>query len=188
MNKAFSLILSIFLATSVHAAQIQDTSLNRQYNLIFRSADHWQQTGIANLHKTYMDSLNLNRQKLHEANAKLSEQAKTIATLQSDVNTKEQSLEVSQTKVNTVSLLGMHVSKATYNILMWGLVLILGASLGTVLYLSASLRREAASRIQAHEEVTAEFAAYKAKANEKEKKLARELQTERNKVEELMNR
>lgn len=169
-------------------AQVVDNSLNGKYNTVYKMAERWQQAAILDFHKSFMDTLNAERRKLKEANAKLAEQAKTISDLQGTTNTKDQSLTDLQKKVNTISLLGIPMSKSAYNILMWGLVLVLGGGLGAVIYLSASNRREAAYRISEHEALTAEFAAYKAKANEKEKKLARELQTERNKLDELLGR
>jgi hypothetical protein len=39
-----------------------------------------------------------------------------------------------------------------------------------------------------YNELDEEYKAYKVKSNEKEKKLARELQTERNKLDELLGR
>ncbi|NNU34318.1 hypothetical protein HK413_09460 [Mucilaginibacter sp. S1162] len=71
---------------------------------------------------------------------------------------------------------------------MWGLVLIVGAIAGVVLARSGGARKEAAYRTTLYNELEEEFKTYKAKANEKEKKLARELQTERNKLDELTGR
>jgi hypothetical protein len=164
---------------------IIDNSLSGQYTAVYKMAERWQQAPLATLHKSYTDTINADRKKLKEANTKVTEQAKTIADLQGSAGNKEQNLTDLQKKVNSISLLGIPMTKSAYNILMWGLVLVLGGSLAAVIYLSASNKREAAYRISEHEALTAEFAAYKAKANEKEKKLARELQTERNKLDEL---
>jgi hypothetical protein len=176
------------VAPAAAQPEVVDNSLNGQYNTVFKMAEHWQQAAVLAYHKSVTDTLNIERRKLHEANAKVAEQAKTIAGLQGTEGTKEQSLTDLQKKVNSISFLGIPMTKSAYNILMWGLVLILGGSLVAVIYLSGSNKREAAYRISEHEALSAEFAAYKAKANEKEKKLARELQTERNKVDELMGR
>jgi hypothetical protein len=71
---------------------------------------------------------------------------------------------------------------------MWGLVIAFGLALLIVILRTGGAVREAKYRTKLYDELTEEFQAYKAKANEKEKKLARELQTERNKVDELMGR
>jgi len=69
---------------------------------------------------------------------------------------------------------------------MWGLVIVLGTALGTVIYLSGANRHEASRRRQEYDDLILEFQSYKAKTTEREKKLGRELQTERNKVDELL--
>ena len=68
---------------------------------------------------------------------------------------------------------------------MWGLVILFGATAAVVIARSGLHSREARYRINLYNELEEEFKTYKAKANEKEKKLARELQTERNKLDEL---
>jgi len=68
---------------------------------------------------------------------------------------------------------------------MWGLVIGFGAIAAIVIAKSGNNSREATYRIKLYNELEEEYKVYKAKANEKEKKLARELQTERNKLDEL---
>jgi hypothetical protein len=165
-----------------------DNSLNGQYNALLKVTERWQQNQVLAFHKSVMDTINFQKRKLKETQSALATATKTIASLQGDVSSKEQTLTESQNKVNSVSFLGMPMAKGTYNVIMWGLVLVLGGSLAAVIFLSASSRREAAYRIQLHDELNTEFQAYKVKANEKEKKLARELQTERNKLDDLMGR
>ena len=164
---------------------VVDNSLNGQYNTIIKATYHYQQGPVNTFYKSVTDTINSQKRKLKEAQAKVAEQAKTIAGLQGDVTSKDQTLSESQSKVNSVSFLGIPMSKGTYNVIMWGLVLVLGGSLVAVIFLSASSRREASYRIKLFDELSAEFQTYKTKANEKEKKLARELQTERNRWDEI---
>ena len=132
--------------------------------------------------------MNADRKKLQEAEAKLIAQTKTAADLKGAVSEKDKSLAESTARVNSVNLLGIYIDKSVYNLIMWGLVIVLGATATIVIYRSGSHSREAKYRIDLYNELEEEFKTYKAKANEKEKKLARELQTERNKVDELMGR
>jgi len=83
---------------------------------------------------------------------------------------------------------GISLSKGVYNLLMWGLVIILAIAVVVVIAKTGSYKHEAAYRTGLYSELEEEFKTYKTKANDKEKKLARELQTERNKVDELMGR
>jgi hypothetical protein len=68
------------------------------------------------------------------------------------------------------------------------LVGLFGLTALVVIARSGSFRREARYRTQLYNELEEEFKTYKTKANDKEKKLARELQTERNKLDDLLGR
>lgn len=138
--------------------------------------------------RSVQDSLKAERKSTAPLKNKIAAQAKTIADLKAQVSTGEQNLEESQSSVNEVSFLGMRVDKSTYNTIMWGAVITLAAALLIVLFTAGKSIREAKYRRQLYDEVSAEYQAYKVKANDKEKKLARELQTERNRVEELLEK
>ena len=170
------------------AAVNLDKSLNGQYQYMLTKLYHYQQPFAAELWRNTIDTLNINRKQLKVSQAKIIAQGKIIDSLKADVTTKDQTLAEANGRVNSVSLLGMPVTKATYNLIMWGLVIVFGVVAAIVLARSGSYSREAKHRTQLYNDLEEEFKTYKAKANDKEKKLARELQTERNKVDELMGR
>lgn len=183
------------MATNPYAAQQPgaapvntDKSLNGQYQYLSSKVYNYQKPPLTAFYKNVTDTLRAERKKVKDLQSKISEQSKTVQNLQTDVNTKEQSLSESNSKVDAISLLGMSVSKSAYNSIMWGLVIVFGAVAAIVIFQSGSARREAKYRIKLYEELDEEYKAYKVKSNEKEKKLARELQTERNKLDELMGR
>jgi len=165
-----------------------DKSLSGQYQYLTTKVYNYQRPPISAFYKNVMDTLRAERKKSRELQQKLSSQGKAVQDLQSDVTAKEQSLNESNAKADAISLAGIAVNKTTYNMIMWGLVILFGAVTTVVLLSSGSARREAKYRIKLYEELDEEYKAYKVKANEKEKKLARELQTERNKLEELLGR
>ena len=169
----------------VQPATPVDKSLRGQYQYLLTKVYNYQQPLVAALFKNYSDTLKVTRKQLTEANTRLAEQTKTIDTLKASASTKDQSLAESKAKVDEVSLLGMPLSKSTYNLIMWGLVIGFGVIAAIVIARSGSHSREASYRIKLYNELEEEYKTYKTKANEKEKKLARELQTERNKNDEL---
>jgi hypothetical protein len=161
-----------------------DKSLNGQYQYLLTKVYNYQKPFVDAMWKNFTDTLKSTHGQLKAANDKVAEQNKTIAGLQANVAAKEQTL--SQT--DTISFLGISLSKTAYNIVMWGLVIVIGLVAGVVIAQSGGYRKEAVHRTTLYNELEEEFKAYKSKTNEKEKKLARELQTERNKVDELMGR
>lgn len=167
---------------------MNDKSISGQYKYLLTKVYRYQEPQIASFYRSLKDTIEATKAKLKETQGKLAAQAKTTSDLQSDVSDKEKSLAQSNARVNAVNFLGIYIDKSLYNMIMWGLVLALGVTAAIVIYRTGSFSREAKYRIDLYNELDEEFKTYKAKANEKEKKLARELQTERNKVDELMGR
>ncbi|MDR3695144.1 hypothetical protein [Mucilaginibacter sp.] len=161
-----------------------NNSLNSQYQYLLSKVYHYQQPLISALWKNASDTLNVNRARLNTALKKLSIQSKTIDSLNTQITSKDAEIN----KVDGIGIFGLLLSKTTYNLIVWGLVGLFGVIALVVIIRSGSLKREATYRTQLYSELEEEFKNYKTKANEKEKKLARELQTERNKLDELLGR
>ena len=175
-------------ATAADSALEKDKSLNGQYKYLISKLYHYQEPLASALWKNMRDTLNTERRKLAEAQSKLATQTKDINSLKTDVTTKDQTLSESNAKRDEINLLGISLTKSSYNLLMWGLVIAFGVIATVVIARSGAHSREAKYRIKLYEELDEEYKTYKSKANEKEKKLARELQTERNKLDELLGR
>jgi hypothetical protein len=163
-----------------------DKSLNGQYQYLLTKVYNYQQPLLNAYHKSITDSLILSRNNLKASQAKLGVANKTIDSLQASIKANTQSLTESTEKQDEVSFIGIPVTKETYNWIMWGLVVVFGATAGIVIARSGASTREAKYRTQLYNELDEEYRVYKAKAVEKEKKMARELQTERNKLDELL--
>ncbi|BAU52851.1 hypothetical protein [Mucilaginibacter gotjawali] len=170
--------------TTAPAPAPANNSLNSQYQYLLSKVYHYQQPLISALWKNASDTLNINRARLNTALKKLSIQSKTIDSLNTQINAKDAEIN----KVDGIEIFGLLFSKTAYNLIVWGLVILFGVIALVVIIRSGSLKREATYRTQLYSELEEEFKTYKTKANEKEKKLARELQTERNKLDELLGR
>ncbi len=171
-------------ADTNHALPV-DKSLNGQYQYLLTKVYHYQQPLIAALWKNALDSLQLNQSKLKAAQNKLTIQNKTIDSLNNAITSAGQ---IQDNRNGEINLMGIIMSKTAYNLLVWGLVIVFGVTAFVVVSQSGSYRREAKYRTKLYTELEDEFKAHKTKANEKEKKLARELQTERNKLDDLLGK
>ncbi|PJJ83928.1 hypothetical protein [Mucilaginibacter auburnensis] len=170
--------------TAPAAPVITDKSLNGQYQYLLTKVYNYQQPFIAAFWKNVRDSLSQNKQALKAANEKLATSSQSITELQNTANSKEEELS----KAESVDFLGISFSKNGYSTMVWSIIAVLAALAAIVIFRSGSARSEATYRTKLYNELEEEYKNYKAKANEREKKLARELQTERNKVDELMGR
>jgi len=175
-------------AAPTETPESTDKTLRGQYQYVLSKTYRYQQPMIAALWKNVTDSLNVAKNAKKDAEAKLAGQTQSITALQNDVKTKEQVAADATTNRDEIALLGIPMSKTAYNLVMWGLVVVMGVVLAIVFMRTSGATREAKYRSNLYDELNDEFTAFKAKAKDKEMKLARELQTERNKVDELMGR
>lgn len=180
-------------ASGIDTVKNTDFSLNGQYQFLLsrsRSINGYKlmnPSRLTSLWKSVTDSLTKGKAELAKAKAKITKQEKAMGTLQTEVKGNETEVIDANAKMNEISFLGLSFSKGTYNIIVWSIILVLAIALFVVIARSAKNILEARHRTQLYEEITAEYQNYKAKASEKERKLARELQDERNIVEELKN-
>lgn len=182
------------LALAQDSTKVYPRTIDGQYREMMDKSNHFQdykvvkQSRLANFRKSALDTINRERARITELQQKLDAQSKSVAGLKSNLDKKDQSLEQSRAEVDQISFLGIPFSKGTYSALMWGIVFVLGAILAIIFFQSVNYRKEARYRIKLFDELSEEYRLFKTKANDKEKKLARELQDERNKLEELSGR
>ena len=176
---------------SIDTVKNTDFSLNGQYQFMLsrsKSINGYKlvnPTRLAAVWKSVSDTLKKERSEFRTVRAKLSEQEQIVNGLKRDIDGKENTLNTSIAKVNEINFLGISFEKSTYHLFVWSIILLLGLGLLIVIIRSAKSVLEAKHRTQLYEEVTAEYHAFKSKSNEQQRKLARELQDERNKLDEM---
>lgn len=143
---------------------------------------------LAGVWQSALDSLKKERNELKTAVAKLEEQKKALSNLEGELSGKEDILNSSNAKINEITFLGISLSKGVYHTIVWSIIGVLALGLVIVIARSAKSVLEAKHRTQLYEEISAEYLAFKSKSNEQQRKLARELQDERNKIEEMKSR
>jgi hypothetical protein len=189
------LILTIGAEKSMAQDSLKvDHSLSGQYQqLLLQSKNYYgskiitpQRLGA--FWKSVSDTLRTERKQLRTARASIAAQQKTITDLKNQIAGKESALSTSNQKLNEITFMGISFEKSTYNSIVWSLIVVLALALAFVIIRSARHIHEAKYRSGLYEEIATEYQSYKVKANEKEKKLARELQDERNKLEEYKSR
>lgn len=167
-----------------------DPSLNGQYEFMLRKSKSLygarliNPTRLSALWKSVNDTLKKERKQLQQARQEIKSQAGNISSLKGEVNGKESSLANANAAVNEIKFLGIAFDKGTYNTIVWAIIIVLAIGLAIVIFQSGKLRHEAKYRTELYQEVADEFQAHKVKAKDKEMRLARELQDERNKWDE----
>lgn len=175
-------LLLIFLSSNA-IAMVQDTTLAKQYEeVVIKSGSYKiykniRKTKIEQLWRNVTDSIKKERKIAADSKAELQKVNEEHAALQAEVR----ELKAGDSPMKKLS-------NARDKILLWGLIVLLAAGIAFVIYRSRSAVQEVKDQIERNEELSMEFRNYKSKAAEKERKLARELQDERNLVDELKAR
>ncbi|QQL48540.1 hypothetical protein [Mucilaginibacter ginkgonis] len=162
-----------------------DRSINGQYQYLLTKLYNYQRPMASAFYKSVSDSLHSVQKRIKPLESNVAALQDTAKELHKQLAGQQEELNKSTSQQDSISLAGIPMTKSSYNMLMWGLVVVFGVIAVVVITRSGAYAREAKNRVQAYEELEEEHKNYKAKAGEKEKKLARELQTARNKLEEL---
>lgn len=165
----------------------EDTSLSGQFDKIYRTSTTYQTYKVISkdkflqLKQNVLDSLKNSKELVIEKNGLLNtERENTKKTLETLNDTKNK-LATAIKKEGSISLLGVQVSKTTYNLILWTIILVLLLSLAYFIFKYTRnniLTKKAKSDLI---EVESEYEKHRKKSIEREQKLRRELQDEINK-------
>lgn len=183
---------SIYAQTNNETQTINEGSINDQFEYILRKSGNFKGTNgqayeavsrrmFLALQAHTIDSLNTIQEKLDNTRSTVLTQQTEINTLKADLGTTQSTLDATNLEKNNMSLLGLQMSKASYNILMWSII----AGLLTLLLVfifkfksSNSITKAAKKSLSETEE---EFEEHRRSALEREQKVRRQLQDEINK-------
>lgn len=164
-----------------------DPSLNGQYRFMLSRSKSLYGSKLINparlsgLWRSVTDTLRKERKELALANEKIKTQRNASSSLKTEISTKETALANATAAVDEISFLGIPFQKGTYSLIVWSIIILLAIALIFIIFQSGKYRQEAKYRTGLYQEVADEFQTHKVKAKDKEMKLARELQDERNK-------
>ncbi|MDG1573159.1 tRNA (guanine-N1)-methyltransferase [Robiginitalea sp. M366] len=190
------LFAALFGMTLAQAQDADDTSLDggtieSQFEYIFDRSGNYSAEGrryevvraisLDKLRNNVLDSLNAARRGATELQATISNQQATITDLNSKLeDTTARLTEVTEEK-DSMSFFGAQLSKATYNIILWTIIIGLTLLLFFFIYRfrsSNTLTQEAKSKLA---DLELEYENHRRRALEREQRISRQLQDEINK-------
>lgn len=189
-------IFSFFLFTIQIKAQespkeITPTSMNgsieNQFEYVIQKSNNYQEFKVVKkeqlqlLKKNSLDSISRFKTELNELKNKFSTHDAVVKGLNDSLQVVQSELKSLQSAQNNVDFLGSPISKASYNLIMWGIVSVLLLLVILSLFQLKSAKSGSRSANQGLAKLEEEFEDYKRKALEKEQKLGRQLQDEINK-------
>ncbi|KAA2216865.1 MULTISPECIES: tRNA (guanine-N1)-methyltransferase [Maribacter] len=194
------ILFAVLLTTSLSFAQEseEDESLSldsgpisSQFDYISKKSGNYRADGVryevvkeVNLYKlreNVLDSVRAFNQRAAGLNATISEHETTISSLNKKLEETTSNLAAVTEEKDSMSFLGISVSKATYNIILWTIIIGLFILLGIFVYRfrnSNILTQEAKQNLA---ELEVEYEDHRRRALEREQKISRKLQDELNK-------
>jgi peptidoglycan hydrolase CwlO-like protein len=145
-------------------------------------------SSINTLMTKVQDTLRVYKQNIADGKVEIADLNKNIENLNLKIQELDKELKETQKVAGSISLFGLLVSKATYNIILWGII---GGLIVLLVVAYGSHARSLKLYTIARKEFTdlnEEFEEYRKTSQENKVKLGRELQTERNKVSDLKSR
>lgn len=184
----FSLfLLSISLSISSQETTESSNSLENQFDNIYRTSSSYQVYKVISkerfqqLKLNVLDSIKSSKKIIDIKNNLLLTEKSNLEENITLLNKTKLELETTLKKENSISLLGVQISKTTYNISLWSIISILLLSLTYFIFKffrSNILTKESKNNLI---DVEQEFDIHRKKALEREQKLRRQLQDEINK-------
>lgn len=169
-----------------NSASISGTLAN-QFDYVIQKSNNFQEYKVVKrdylmlLKKNSIDSVGRFKNELVSLKSQFSNHASIVAQLKDTLKATNEELTTLKTAQDNVSLFGSPISKTNYNIVMWGIVIVLFLILIVFLFQLKSAKAIAHEVKNNVEKIEEEFEDYKHKALEKEQKLGRQLQDEINK-------
>ncbi|MFT5893099.1 MAG: preprotein translocase subunit SecF [Dokdonia sp.] len=189
------LCLGVLLNVQAQETQNQDTSPKTvidQYDQVISSSGNYKdgpkrykvidRTKLDRYRKQLSDSVTTLKTEITTLNKSIEDQTSEISSLNTNLTNTQKSLEDTNLEKDSMNFFGAQMSKGSYQMMMLSIIGVL--FLGLLLFIfrfksSNTLTFQAKRKL---DELELDFDDYKRKALEKEQKLGRQLQDERNKL------
>ncbi len=191
-----SLVLFIYGIPSINYAQDTtegegEKNLRTQYNEMLEQSESYtdykviKKSTLSQYSRAVRDSLKDNRDEINTLKKEVAQQNSQISQLTNRIAELEEKLATSEELRESLTFIGINMDKSTYHSIVWTLIGGL-AIFGAFAYVSFVRSNSVTSKTKKEfDKLQNEFEQHKVKSHEKQIKIARELQTERNTVEEL---
>jgi preprotein translocase subunit SecF len=188
--KLYILIFTILLLTTISFAQetaVEDISINGQFETILRTSTNYQGYKVINkkkflqLKQNVLESIKTSQNLVIQKNRLIKAEQQTSKRTQSLLNKTQLELSATVLKEDSISFFGMQLSKVSYSIILWTLILSLLSALIYVILIFLKnniLTKEAKNNLLIVEK---ELERHTKNAIDREQKLRRKLQDEINK-------
>ena len=174
-------------SSTTSGGSLDEGALESQFDYIMRKSTNYQghkvikKAWIDKFYNNFSDSLTTSYTQIASLDRKILQQQARVDSLNTQVARLDGSVAQISKEKDSFSLFGILLNKSTYNALMWGLILGLGAALAYFVFRFKRSHIVTTKARNSYAKTKEEFDAFRQKTLEKEQKLMRELQDELNK-------
>lgn len=182
---------SVFAQTAEDALRNDSQTLRERYLVMKMKSQNYQEYKVIKeqildgMFKIVFDSMNAKQAAIRKSQSEVgslqAELNKNIETLKS----KEESMQDIVFASSHIRVLGIDFDKGFFAAMIGIILLIAGLVLAGVIYSMKVLRKNLSEKEELANAISTEYEEYKRKAMDKQTKLSRELQNERNRLQEL---
>lgn len=131
------------------------------------------------------DSLNVKQASIRQAHAEINKLNQELDQNKGALKTKEESMQDVLYASTHITVMGIDFDKGFFAGMVGVILLLLGLVISVIYYTLKMMRKNLSEKIELVNSIGSEYEDYKRKAMDKQTKLSRELQNERNKLQEL---
>lgn len=177
--------------TAADALKPDNQTLRERYNLMKNRSEVYQDYNVIRrnildgMWSIVEDSIAARQATINQAQAEISRLNQELEAKAAALQAKEDSMKDIEHASTHITVLGIDFTKSFFSGLVAVLLLLAALAVGVIVYYMKIMRRELAEKEDLVNTTSQEFEEYRRKAMEKQTKLSRELQDERNKLQEL---
>ncbi|MDY7395498.1 tRNA (guanine-N1)-methyltransferase [Aureibaculum sp. 2210JD6-5] len=178
---------AVFAQEEEEKGSLNSGTIESQFDYLYKKSGKYQEYRVIKTNNLFKfkgnitDTLKLARKKYLESQNVIASQKANIDSLNVKLQATKENLSAVTEEKDSISLLGIPMSKAGYNTILWTII---AALTGLLLFFIGKFKRSNAITVEAKKakaEIEEEYEGHRQRSIEREQKLRRELQDELNK-------
>ena len=184
-------VVGVSAQTASDALESNDQTLRERYLVMKNKSQNYQEYKVIKenildgMWRIVQDSLNQKQADIRQARTEISNLNQELDKNKAALKEKEEGMEDVLYASTHISVLGIDFDKGFFAAMVGVILLLLGLVIAVIYYTMKMMRRNLTEKVELMNSISAEYEDYKRRAMDKQTKLSRELQNERNKLQEL---
>ncbi|MEO5603387.1 MAG: hypothetical protein ABIR06_20880 [Cyclobacteriaceae bacterium] len=184
-------VVGVSAQTASDALERDSQTLRQRYLVMKNKSQNYQEYKVIKenildgMWGIIQDSLNVKQASFRQAQSEINKLNQELDKNKAALKSKEESMQDVQYASTHISVMGIDFDKGFFAAMVGVILLLLGLVIAVIYYTLKMMRKNLSEKIDLMNSISSEYEEYKRKAMDKQTKLSRELQNERNKLQEL---